>query len=222
MIREELKNLLTSFTEEDYRKNVDLHIHSNESDGKISPCEILETAKKIGMKYISITDHNTMASYKNVEFQHSNIIIPATEFDCIYQGVYIHILAYGIDINNEEIKQIIAKNEAESKCKLTRLFKLRDSKKVIEIIKKAGGISVLAHPACYPVINLDLFIKSLIEIGLEGIEVFYPYKRLRSIVKFHKRKTVYNIAKKYNLIMTGGSDFHGKIYSNFSLTNLSI
>ena len=46
MRKEELKNLLLSFGEEDYCKNIDLHIHSNESDGKLTPNEIVEQAQK--------------------------------------------------------------------------------------------------------------------------------------------------------------------------------
>ena len=46
-------------------------------------------------------------------------------------------------------------------------------------------------------------------MGLEGIEVYYPYNGLRSIVKFHSRRTIDAIAEKYNLVKTGGSDFHG-------------
>ena len=46
-------------------------------------------------------------------------------------------------------------------------------------------------------------------IGLDGIEVYYPYPRFRSVVKFHSAKKVLEIAEKYPLlIQTGGTDFH--------------
>ena len=50
MRKEELKNLLSSFGEEDYCKNIDLHIHSNESDGKLTPNEIVEQVMAIQME----------------------------------------------------------------------------------------------------------------------------------------------------------------------------
>ena len=81
---------------------------------------------------------------------------------------------------------------------------------------------MLAHPACCWAINLDSFIKGLVNYGLDGLEVYYPYKSLRGVVKFHSRKKVFDIAQKYNLIMTGGSDTHSKPYLNFSLTTLSM
>ncbi len=222
MKKEDLKNLLKTFNESDYFENIDLHIHSNISDGKMSPECILKSAKKFNMKYISISDHNTLNAYKNLEIKNSNIIIPAAEIDCFFQGILIHILAYNIDLENKEIETIVTDNIKSRKNKIYRLFHLRNTKDVIQKIINAGGIPVLAHPACYWAVNIDSFIKKLVDIGLEGVEVFYPYKRIRGIFKFHSRKTIFKIAKKYNLLMTGGSDCHEKTYSAFSLTNLSI
>ena len=48
-------------------------------------------------------------------------------------------------------------------------------------------------------------------MGLDGIEVYYPYDRLTRVVKFHSRKTVLKLADKYNLIKTGGQDQHGNL-----------
>ena len=122
----------------------------------------------------------------------------------------LHILGYGIDIDNEEIKSLFAKTKNGKKHSLYRLFYLRKPKEVIEKINKAGGIAVLAHPACYWCFNLNSFVKELVEIGIEGIETYYPYTGLRALVKFHSRKEVYKVAEENNLIKTGGSDSHGK------------
>ena len=45
-------------------------------------------------------------------------------------------------------------------------------------------------------------------MGLDGIEVYYPYNRLTRIVKFHSRKTPKKLAQKYDLIISGGEDQH--------------
>lgn len=208
MSKDDLKKLLLSFTEEDYWKNVDLHIHSCESDGKMTPYEIFDNAKKQGKKYIAISDHNTIDAYLSTNILKDSMIIPAVEFDCFYKGVLIHILGYGIDIDNKEINSLFAQSKYGKKCNIYRIFKLRNPKTVIEKINNAGGIAVLAHPACYWCINLDAFVKDLVDIGLEGIETYYPYKGLRGLLKFHLKKTVFEIAEKYNLIKTGGTDSH--------------
>ncbi len=210
MSREEIKKLLLSFCEKDYQKSVDLHIHSNFSDGKLKPENIINQALNLGKKYIAIADHNTIDAYLCTNILKENIVIPAVEFDCFYMGNLIHILGYGIDIDNSEIKSICAKSYFGSKYNLIRLFNLRNPKEVIEKIRKSGGIAVLAHPACYFCKDLDFFVKNLVDMGLEGIEVYYLYRFLRRLLKFNSIETIKNIAEKYNLIKTGGTDTHGR------------
>lgn len=71
---------------------------------------------------------------------------------------------------------------------------------VLEAIHDAGGIAVLAHPGFYD--NFDI-LPELIENGLDGVEVWHPKN-----TEEHREKLI-SIAKKNNLLMTGGSDFHG-------------
>ena len=197
------------FTEEDFKSGkVNLHIHSNYSDGLADFESIVYNAKLNGYKKIAITDHNTVEGHKNIE---DDILIKGVEFDCWYGYVFIHLLAYDIDINNEELIPFFAKSKAGTEADVLRLFTIRNVKKLISAIHNAGGKAVLAHPACYWAINLEDLVKNLINDGLDGIEVYYPYPRLRKIIKFHSAKTVLEIANKYpNLIKTGGTDFHGE------------
>lgn len=72
----------------------------------------------------------------------------------------------------------------------------------IELIKKAGGIAVLAHPM---VTGVDELIPSFVEAGLGGIEVYYPNNSDR-VIHFYE-----GLVKKHNLVATGGSDAHGSV-----------
>lgn len=202
-----MKNL----KEEDFLSGkFNLHIHSTYSDGKADFKDIIESAKNSGYKLISITDHNTIEGHKIYK---DEILIPGVEFDCWYGYVFIHLLAYGFDVNNEELNKFMAKTKAETEGDFIRLFSKRNVPKLIKAIHAAGGIAVLAHPACYWAINLEGMIKKLIKDGLDGIEVYYPYPRFRKIVKFHSSKDVKKIADKYtDLIQTGGTDFHGESF----------
>ena len=208
-----IKKLLSSLTQEDFKGKVDLHIHSCFSDGKLTPDELLKDAQNKGLELIAIADHNTIDGYKKTKLHENPMVIPAIEFDCWYKGILIHLLAYGIDINNKKLLKLCAKNKKETEADIVRLFNNRHPKDVIKAIHDANGIAVLAHPACYWAINLDHFIKTLISLGLDGIESYYPYRRHRGIIKFHTAESVQRIGKKYNLIMTGGSDSHGEIES---------
>lgn len=141
------------------------------------------------------------------------MLITGVEFDCWIGYVFIHLLAYGIDINNKELQRFLAKDKKGTESVIVRLLSRRKVPELIKTIHNAGGIAVLAHPACYWAINLESLVKKLIELGLDGIETYYPYPRFRRYVKFHTASDVIKIAQKHpDLIMTGGTDFHGKIF----------
>ena len=74
-------------------------------------------------------------------------------------------------------------------------------KEAIKLIKCNGGIPVIAHP--YSLDN-DELIPEFVGLGLMGIEVYYP-EHSQSMINFYL-----DLAKKYNLLVTGGSDCHGK------------
>ncbi|MBM4333951.1 MAG: PHP domain-containing protein [Deltaproteobacteria bacterium] len=71
----------------------------------------------------------------------------------------------------------------------------------IRKIKELGGIPVLAHPSDTGEKNL----RDLVENGLEGLEVYSPYHDL------NEQKAFRDFAEEHNLLITAGSDFHGKI-----------
>jgi hypothetical protein len=83
-----------------------------------------------------------------------------------------------------------------------------ECEQAVKIIRKAGGVPVLAHPALLNIENdqeLDALLQNLIKIGLAGIEVYYPGHSPRQISQYTE------LAGKYGLLMTGGTDFHGSI-----------
>ncbi|MBS5801773.1 MAG: PHP domain-containing protein [Brachyspira sp.] len=202
------KELIKNFTPEDYKTNiVNLHIHSTYSDGKGNFNSLIQQASEKGYKYIAISDHNTFNGY--LENNVPDYVIPAVEFDVWCGYVFMHLLGYGIDVNNKELQQFCAKSKRETELDIIRIFSTRNIKKLIQAIHNAGGLAVLAHPACCWALNHDRFVKKLISYGLDGLEVYYPYKRHRGIIKFTTARNIEKIADKYGLIKTGGTDLHG-------------
>ena len=200
--------LIKSFTKDDYKSGrVNLHIHSSYSDGKADVESIIIQAKQKGYKAFAITDHNTVnAHLANPD----SGIITGVEFDVWYKYIFMHLLAYGIDVNNKELQSFFAKSKRETELDIVRIFATRNIKRLINAIHSAGGIAVLAHPACCWALNHDRFIKKLISYGLDGVEVYYPYRRHRGIIKFTTARNIEKIAEKYGLIKTGGTDLHGE------------
>ncbi|NLB51576.1 MAG: PHP domain-containing protein [Syntrophomonadaceae bacterium] len=70
----------------------------------------------------------------------------------------------------------------------------------VDLIKSAKGIPVLAHPG---LINKQEIIEEIVAMGIEGIEVYYPEHSSKQIEKYK------NLAVNNNLLITGGSDYHG-------------
>ena len=75
-----------------------------------------------------------------------------------------------------------------------------DVYEVLDAIHEAGGIAILAHPGLYD--NFDL-LEDLVGNGIDGVEVWHPQNSQEDVDKLIK------ISKRHNLLMTGGSDFHG-------------
>ena len=89
------------------KKLVDLHIHSNLSDGSLSPVEIIDIASNSNVAIISIADHDTVDAYNDSLIKYArniNIkIIPAVEISTKHHGKGIHVLGYNFDINNNKL-----------------------------------------------------------------------------------------------------------------------
>lgn len=99
-------------------------------------------------------------------------------------------------------KEAFNKYLAEGKYAFIEGEKL-EYRQVIKLIHASGGIAVLAHPGkIYRSIMIQDIIKELKMYGIDGIEVYHPSHSREEINYF------YNIGKKYNLLITGGSDFH--------------
>ena len=90
---------------------IDLHIHTNISDGALSPKEVIDEAWKNVVSVISITDHDTIDSYTPELFSYAkskNIeLICGVEISSKNEKAGIHILGYNFDLNNKELKETL-------------------------------------------------------------------------------------------------------------------
>jgi predicted metal-dependent phosphoesterase TrpH len=83
-----------------------------------------------------------------------------------------------------------------------------DCRQTFELILAAGGIPVLAHPyliQCQGPDELRNLVEMLCDLGLKGLEVYYP-KQPAEAVHLYLAMT-----ERYGLLATGGSDFHGRL-----------
>ena len=261
-----------------YRKSekiIDMHTHTNYSDGDLSPQELIRLAidKRIGT--IAITDHDTIEGIKKVNKNEDIIvdsgikIINGIELSAKTDKGRMHILGYGIDLNNSalnkkmidlrdnsinsvlsimeqikrdygikfsynDIKELVNTNhnlgrpdlanlcikygyantvqDAFDKYLIDAYNKTRQNSKglqyqeCLELIANSGGIPVLAHPKSLELSEKELLIllKDMISCGLKGIEVYHS-SHTKEEMKYYLE-----IANKYDLLISGGSDYHGK------------
>ena len=112
---------------------IDMHIHTNNSDGTYSTREIIEMLKKLKIELFSITDHDDVSAYKEMNgilLPDNMTCIPGIEFSALHDKYNCHILGYGINCNNEELLRI---------CNIIKATRKKKIMQVLEYIKYKYG-----------------------------------------------------------------------------------
>lgn len=274
---------------------VDLHSHSNKSDGSLTPTQLVWMAVEKGLSALALTDHDTTdglneamaaAADYNRQLTEGTLqplasgktpvpleIIPGIEFSTEYEGKDIHIVGLyidyeapffkeqiqafvdsriarnqkmcanlqeaGIDISYEKLlaafpgsvitrghyaRYLLEHGYVKSMPEAfdryvgdhTKYFVPREKvtpAQAVELILKANGIPVLAHPTLYHMSDarLEKLVSGLADAGLIGIEAIY------STYNAAEERQMRALAAKYNLCISGGSDFHGANKPNLEL-----
>lgn len=83
---------------------IDLHVHTNCSDGELDVISVLERAEEEGIIYLSITDHDSVAAYKQLQDidipkYFTGHLINGIELRFLYEDFTMELLGYGVDID---------------------------------------------------------------------------------------------------------------------------
>ena len=99
-------------------KIIDVHIHTNISDGELTPKEVIDESYRKKVYTIAIADHDTVDAYNENLFEYAkskNIkLITAVEISTKVAKAGIHVLGYNIDVNDKKFKE--------------RLYKIRNAR----------------------------------------------------------------------------------------------
>ena len=85
---------------------VDLHVHSNNSDGAFPPEEVVTIARDAGLDGIALTDHDSTAGYEIARKAGESAglrVIPGSEISAVYEGGSVHILGYFLDTTHPKL-----------------------------------------------------------------------------------------------------------------------
>ena len=119
---------------------IDLHIHTNNSDGSENVIEVLKRAEKQKLSYISITDHESVNGHYelrkiNIKDYFSGKIISGVELKNYYKDRVIDILAYNIDI--DKFNEYLYKNYKE------KTHRVLETKNLKHFYKQAKGYNLV-------------------------------------------------------------------------------
>lgn len=148
-------------------KKVDFHVHTNFSDGLLSPKDVVKRASKNGVSILAITDHDTIDGISEAieESKLHNIkIIPGIELSTNYNGESIHILGYFKDDSYKE-KELV---EFLDKIKNRRIHR---AKEMIQKLKDIFNIEIKFED----VIKYGENVVARPHIAKAIIDAGYPY-----------------------------------------------
>ncbi|KGQ58647.1 DNA polymerase III PolC [Gallibacterium anatis] len=89
---------------------IDLHSHSNASDGVLSPTALISRAKEQGVEVLALTDHDTVdgiAEAKTAAQQQQITLISGVEISTVWQGKTIHIVGLGFDETHPAMTELL-------------------------------------------------------------------------------------------------------------------
>lgn len=256
---------------------IDLHVHSNASDGSFTPTQVVELASKAGLSHFALTDHDTVDGVSealSAASRYNNLkVIPGIELSCYYNNREIHIVGLYVDHTDNlflsELKKLkqaredrnkkmvqnfvnaeipltidelkhgnpnsvitrahfarvlvekgICKDKTEAFDKYLGIgcpFYLPKPKvtpeHILHLIREAGGTAILAHPYSYKFSRsqVEALLDELIPLGLAGMECYY------STYDDGQTQELRSIALAKNLLVSGGSDFHGTVKPDISI-----
>lgn len=240
---------------------IDLHTHSDFSDGTCSPEEVVHAALKSGASLFALTDHDTTDGVRRAEAvcKEYRILFTAGVEISTREHDHLHFTGYNLNLDNPQFQAFLAQNRENRRNRIRQIIRqlisagvniteedvfkrapntvsrahVADALKAngvvptrqegfrrylvkgqvgyvpsagvtaveaIRHIKRAGGVAVIAHPG---IVAEHWNFPAWTEAGLDGIEVFYPAHT------FTMKQDLLALARKYGLLATAGSDYHG-------------
>lgn len=256
---------------------IDLHSHTDHSDGTFTPAELLAEADRIKLTALGITDHDTLGGYDAAVALGAPAgltLLCGVELSTKFHGASLHLLGYfpnsapaadfrnwllelietrrdrnrrlidrlqslGVDITLAEAEArgrsltgrphiariLVEKGYAKSiqgafdeyLDESAKAYVYRDevpTEQAIAKVVSAGGVACMAHPIRVAKNNwdtLNTWVGELAAHGMKAIEVYHSDHSPENVAYYKQ------LAARYGLVMSGGSDFHGGNKPNIQL-----
>ncbi len=110
---------------------IDLHVHSTASDGSLEPEELVSRACAMGLRALSITDHDSVDAVARAQFaaeERNLLLIPGVELSTLHAGRDVHVLGYFVDIGDPSfLRELMALRDARRERAASIVKALRDA-----------------------------------------------------------------------------------------------
>lgn len=243
---------------------VDLHTHTDRSDGTTPPRELVRRARPAGVEVLAVTDHDSTEAVSECveEGKAQGVrVLPGIEMSSRFENCDVHVLGYGLDYRAPALQEVLSGLHRQRRERVGRICErlaalgvslapeevLREAggksvgrrhvaramvrkglvgsieeafrrylgsdspanvpaneltpREAAALIRAHGGLPVLAHPGF---LDDDPLVERILdETSLAGIEVFHRYDSTT------KHLGYLEMARRRNLLVTGGSDYHG-------------
>lgn len=248
--------------------SIDLHVHSDASDGTFTPEAITAAAAEKNLSTIALTDHDTIAGLDRAAVACSERgirFVPGIELEIRFEPGEFHLLGLGLLRPTDEFREALvdlAKKREDRNREMIRLMgeagieasydevtafasgktvgrphfasflisrnivknreqafsrflakgrpfwapkaalELADA---VRLVVESGGVPVLAHPLSLFVSwgRLGGLVEEFRDLGVAGLEAWHPAAKPRACERLER------MAQELDMLVTGGSDFHG-------------
>jgi predicted metal-dependent phosphoesterase TrpH len=126
---------------------IDLHAHSNVSDGTLAPAAVVQAAVEAGLDVVALTDHDTVAGWAEAAAAANRLgigFVPGVELSCRWYGtepaIALHLLGYYVDSQNPALVAEMAR---------IREARVRRAERIVELMRADGVDVTLAEVQGY-------------------------------------------------------------------------
>ena len=104
--------------------NIDLHTHSNCSDGALTPAELVARAAAAGVEVLALTDHDTVAGLEDADHSagvHGLRLVPGVEISASWRAQAIHVLGLWIDPASAELRGVLGMQAERRRARMRKI-----------------------------------------------------------------------------------------------------
>lgn len=91
---------------------IDLHTHTNASDGRLSAPDLLQRAIAKGVEMLAITDHDTVAAYRDIDRSRPALtLVPGIEFSTAWRHTGVHVVGLNVNLKSDILQEGIVRQQ---------------------------------------------------------------------------------------------------------------